>query len=497
MPDPTRDEELLSRAANGDLHAAGKLLAPMLPGLLPAAKRLAGDAIDPEDLLAEAVAAVLAKWADGAGPRDGVRNYLLQTMRNRALDEATSPRSRTRPLEFDVIDVESTPPDATLDLDHELDALRLALARLPEAQRTLLTETYHGGAKSRDLSEQQHRSAGAVYSLHSRAKAALRRAYLQVMLEEGAPPSCQHAIASLPTRIAASPDETEGVPAHISKCARCRHGWARFAVVWAALGVAPLLVLATPEAVPAATVGGGSSGSDDASVGGEANAVTEHDIGVAETSPVRPGAVAATSAKPLLLVGAALCTVGVVIGVIATVQQFGSSDAAVSAAQQDFGTAEFGSAPGTAQTGATAAADAAVADTDARTGTISGTMTLYISESAGKERTAKLDFALADVEWQVDSVTFALPSGVALASAPDGWSCDNSAICRSDNKNAPGGTFVLAGAPANATKAAEFAVQWLAHSGERTVTSTVGGPYPAPDEPLSVRAEAKQGSSSN
>ncbi|PIJ11128.1 hypothetical protein BMH32_07900, partial [Leucobacter sp. OLJS4] len=258
---------MLARASRGDRAAAGAYLAQHLPALHRSARRIAGRRMDPDDLLADAVEGLLVRWADGGEEIASPRGYILASMRNRVINEARSPRSRSTGLGFGVgfdrDDPSALGTDEAIELERELTWLRLALVRLSAAHRSALQDgavpTGEPVAGVPDARDGDGRSADARQSLRARARRALRRAYLQVVLEEGAAPDCHAAIARLPTRVGDDADATGDAPEHFRSCERCRRRWLVFASLAGGLGIAGAIAVPAGSA-PAQAHAPGSAG---------------------------------------------------------------------------------------------------------------------------------------------------------------------------------------------------------------------------------------------
>ncbi|MBN9106773.1 MAG: sigma-70 family RNA polymerase sigma factor [Propionibacteriaceae bacterium] len=222
------DTELTGLAADGHRHAAGELLSRHLHLLTVMSRRIATPTIDPEDLLGEAIANLLTKWAQGQGPREYAEAYVIRSMRNRVADELRSPRSRVISLDPDWQPVPVESPDYDrVERHQDFEMVRDALAKLPADQRRVLLATVVDGRKPGDLVAEFERPAGAIYSLSRRAKLNLRRALLQVMLERKAPAECRAYSSQLPPSIDTDLlDQLDFAgPRHIRECGRCSAAW--------------------------------------------------------------------------------------------------------------------------------------------------------------------------------------------------------------------------------------------------------------------------------
>lgn len=456
------DEELLlARAASGDRAAAGAYLAQHLPALQSAARRIAGTRIDPDDLLADAVEGLLTKWADGGSRIDSPRSYLLASMRNRVINETRSPRSRTSRLDpaLDIADPAAGSVEEAIELENELAWLRIALEKLSLNHReALLEESIASVAASGP------RSADAVNSLRGRARKALRRAYLQVVLEEGAPPSCHEAIASLPPRVGDTPERTENAPEHLRSCPRCRSRWGVFASLAASLGVAVATVAPVPEAPASAAEPEPESGSESGS---------EFERDTRARLP-RSSARGLATPRTMILGGSAL-----VVG--------GTALLALSMLLPELRTATPAEPFPAAQS---VPSETAGSSRDEQATTIVASMSYTAigevgSKAGDRSITVQLDFGVSSGSWRTIGVEFSLPGTLALRSAPEGWSCDGQ-LCTTAVENARGGAFTFAGTPGETD--ARLGVHWRADAEGHLVTAQASSTLPESGEMLSTSA---------
>jgi len=256
-----------ARAANaGDRTAVGEYLADNLPHLLRTARWIANGVIDHEDLVSDAITALLGLWAQGTGPTTNPNTYVLRSMRNRVIDEYRSPRSRVRGV-VDA-DAEMAPHvDSTrhADLHREYRYVMSALRSLPPDQQQALIGVVIDGRKPAELEAELDRPASAIYSLVRRAKVGLRRATLREILEDGAPETCRRAARRLPetvTELIAESPDSRGM-SHIRTCARCQAAWARFGALTTLFGVVPLVVVASVLDAPNVAQADDATGADE------------------------------------------------------------------------------------------------------------------------------------------------------------------------------------------------------------------------------------------
>ena len=437
--------------------------------------------MDPDDLLADAIEGLLARWADGGAEIAAPRSYLLASMRNRVINETRAPRSRSTSLdpEVELEDPSAPATDATVELDHELAWLRLALGKLSEAHRGVLREDVDPGAAppsergwgpgERSAGE---RSADARQSLRARARRALRRAYLQVVLEEGAPPACHSAISRLPNRVGDSPESTPDAPEHFRGCSRCRNRWLVFASLAGGLGIAGVAI--APARDPAAHADGPVG--PGALPGGTADPDASKELS-ATRGRTRSGRRAAP--QRVIASGVALAGIGILLALAAVLPQLLRPWAGGGTVEPGRGSMEtVGPGSGTAL-GAGVAARMGFAVTG---GPVAG--------DGIQEVTIRLTFDVAGSDWSTHELSFDLPSAFDAVSASDGWSCEGRR-CAPATADAREGVFAIRGVPAAAE--GRIGVRWRAEASGRSVAADASSSVPPAGETYSTSASDRSG----
>lgn len=197
--------------------------------LLSFARKIAGGVIDPQDLVADAVASAVAQIARGQRIA-AVGAYLFTTMRNRVHDERRSPRSRVIALvENDVCADDEAFRSA--DLFRERALIRRALHSLPHEQQRALMLVVVNEERPRDLVAEFARPASSISSLVYRAKLGLRRAVLRQLLGEGErSPECRAFADALPDIFPLDRGHARTAPGfeHLGGCEACSAAWDRF-----------------------------------------------------------------------------------------------------------------------------------------------------------------------------------------------------------------------------------------------------------------------------
>ncbi|PIO50407.1 hypothetical protein BV502_08665 [Leucobacter sp. OAMLP11] len=450
------EEVLLARASRGDRAAAGAYLAQHLPALHRSARRIAGRRMDPDDLLADAVEGLLVRWADGGEEIASPRGYILASMRNRVINEARSPRSRSTGLGFGVgfdrDDPSALGTDEAIELERELTWLRLALVRLSAAHRSALQDgavpTGEPVAGVPDARDGDGRSADARQSLRARARRALRRAYLQVVLEEGAAPDCHAAIARLPTRVGDDADATGDAPEHFRSCERCRRRWLVFASLAGGLGIAGAI------AVPA--------GSAPAQAHAPGSAGTFGTVGSGRGAGAGSGGIIAS--------GAALIGIGILLAAAAFFPQ------ALRPWAAEGEPAQLGHSVDAAGSGAGAAVTASMG-LAVTGGSVAG--------DGVQEVTIRLTFDVAGSDWSTHELSFDLPSAFDAVSASDGWNCAGRR-CAPAIADAREGVFAIRGLPGGGDE--RIGVRWRAEAAGRSVTADASSSVPLTGETFTTSA---------
>ncbi|WP_210200154.1 sigma-70 family RNA polymerase sigma factor [Rhizobium sp. TH135] len=173
-----QDEDacLLEAFAAGDQRAAQKLIERLSPRVLSQALRLLGTRAEAEDITQEAM---LRLWR--AAPtwqaRAKVSTWLYRVTANLCLDRL---RGRRNSVPFDAVPGEMTAGDpsiiASLQQEARLDALRRALAELPERQALAVSLRFLEGLGNPEIATIMDIGVEAVESLTARGKRALSAA---------------------------------------------------------------------------------------------------------------------------------------------------------------------------------------------------------------------------------------------------------------------------------------------------------------------------------
>lgn len=173
----TDDADLLAAYARGDRAAAQVLTVRLTPRAFGQAFRLLGDATEAEDVAQEAM---LRLWRIAPEWRPGearVTTWLYRVVANLCTDRLRKRKRTGVPLEDIAEPADPTPSvEARMQVRARNDALRAALAALPERQRIAVTMRHFDDAPNPEIATALGISVEAVESLTARGKRALAAA---------------------------------------------------------------------------------------------------------------------------------------------------------------------------------------------------------------------------------------------------------------------------------------------------------------------------------
>jgi len=223
MTIPVSDNDLLAAVRAGDTAAYGKLYERHSAATRQLAHSLVRNPADADDLVAETFAKVFATLRAGRGPLVAFRAYLHTTLRHVCYHRAR----RDRRLEFtdDLSRYDEGQPFSDPALERlERTYVATAFRQLPERWRDVLWLTEVDGAGPAEIAPLLGLTPNAVAVLAHRARAGLRRLYLQQHVAEAEAPECRwtstHLGAHLLRRLA--PRDATRLRAHLAWCAGCR-----------------------------------------------------------------------------------------------------------------------------------------------------------------------------------------------------------------------------------------------------------------------------------
>ena len=221
------DADLATRAAAGDVAAFDELYRRHAESAWRVAQAVAANAEDAADAVADAFVQIFQALPAGRLTH-GVpfRPYLLKATRNAAIDSLRRGRRLETTGELDALDGTSTTdtPHEHLVVAEELSLVAEAFRQLPERWRSVLWLTEVEAMPARDAAVVLGKSPNAVAQLAMRARAGLRRHYLQAHVRNGVSPECRPTVDQLGAYVggALSRRDVVKVERHLEACAECR-----------------------------------------------------------------------------------------------------------------------------------------------------------------------------------------------------------------------------------------------------------------------------------
>ncbi|WP_162606556.1 RNA polymerase sigma factor [Jiangella asiatica] len=158
----------------GDAEAFAELYESFAPTARRTARRMVADRHDADDLVQEAFYIVLRAIRRGGGPDDSFLGYLLSTVRRLAFRQTSRQQRLVVTADVDPQQVVGEPvPGST-----QLDDIAAAWAGLPDRWRAVLWQLEVDRYSPAELAPALDMTPNAVSSLASRARKALRTAYI-------------------------------------------------------------------------------------------------------------------------------------------------------------------------------------------------------------------------------------------------------------------------------------------------------------------------------
>ena len=170
------DGTLATRAAEGDERAFEVLLRRHLGLMTAYATRLTGSRADASDAVQEASITVWRELPTLQAP-DAVRGWMMTIVSRKSFDLIRRRRPASDVDEFEVpsSDGAHDDPERRAQSSDAMTALRVALSRLPAAQRRVWTMREVGGESYADIAEKTGSTATAVRGQLARARESLTR----------------------------------------------------------------------------------------------------------------------------------------------------------------------------------------------------------------------------------------------------------------------------------------------------------------------------------
>jgi len=174
---PDRDYELVARTATGDQVAFEELVSRHERAVLNTIHRYVGE-YDAADDIAQEVFVILWRKAGSFKGNARFSTWLYRVVVNQCLQFRRKRRARPGTVSLDSMDGDNPPESLQVAEDHEkrrrAEAVRSALAQLPDRQRIALVLAHYEGHTYQEVAEMMQTSVSSVESLIFRAKCSLR-----------------------------------------------------------------------------------------------------------------------------------------------------------------------------------------------------------------------------------------------------------------------------------------------------------------------------------
>jgi RNA polymerase sigma-70 factor (ECF subfamily) len=181
----TTDVDLLRRIGEGDVGAVAALYDRYAPSMLAIAIRIVRDRTEAEDVVHDSFVLVGERARQYVADRGTVAAWLITLVRNLSIDRRRRTERRGA-IARDVFAHEPTvesaagaDPETSALSAHRRERVRLALATLPDVQRTTLEVAFFEGLSYPEIAEREGVPLGTIKSRAARALAALRDALKQ------------------------------------------------------------------------------------------------------------------------------------------------------------------------------------------------------------------------------------------------------------------------------------------------------------------------------
>jgi len=161
------DEALIDRVASADQAAISELYDRYQAVMYGLATRITRDAALAEDVVQEAFVGIWRNAAVYSGGRASVRTWVLSITHHRAIDAVRRRRPTTNLPDADQPQTQSlVVPDVWPEVARHLDAdaIRAAMAGLPDLQREAIEMAYFGGLTQHEIAAQTDAPLGTVKS---------------------------------------------------------------------------------------------------------------------------------------------------------------------------------------------------------------------------------------------------------------------------------------------------------------------------------------------
>lgn len=186
---PGNDAELIQRYRNGDQFAAIELYRQHHPDAVKYGRLLTRNKDLGEDLASEAFTKVLEIIRRGGGPTEKFRPYLRTVLKNSVIEWSKENNLLTSVAEFED-QVDERHDESLFEDEINPPEVVAAFQQLPSRWQHVLYLRVVEEAKISDIARRFDLSSRSMSALYFRAKAGLRKAYLQEVASRGAVGAC-------------------------------------------------------------------------------------------------------------------------------------------------------------------------------------------------------------------------------------------------------------------------------------------------------------------
>jgi len=182
-PDTGPLEKLLAEIREGSAHAFDRLYGMTAPMVRAIALQILGDPMDAEDVCHDVFLQVICHPERYDPSRGSVEAWLAVLAKSRAMDRLRRKKRLLLEAERERLEGDSWPapaadagPESRVLAKLQSEAVRLALLKVPQAQRQALAEAFYFGRSQRELAEEWRVPLGTVKSRVRYGLGPLRRA---------------------------------------------------------------------------------------------------------------------------------------------------------------------------------------------------------------------------------------------------------------------------------------------------------------------------------
>lgn len=169
----TEDEELMTALQAGDVRAYESLVKKHLKSISHYSFRMLGNSKDTEDITQETFLRLWTHAASWRAEKAGLSTWLHRIAHNLCIDYLRKDKSGVTVEYLDEHESEEKPATVP-DSEERLAALKDALGKLPERQRSAIVLNHYHGFSNREIAQIMDISVDALESILARARRGLK-----------------------------------------------------------------------------------------------------------------------------------------------------------------------------------------------------------------------------------------------------------------------------------------------------------------------------------